>query len=82
MHDMTDQPDEIQVSPITDGPGVEPPAADEPAPEIAGYRVVGPLGRGGMGTVWRAVQLSTQREVALKVMGSGAFASDKRRFQA
>jgi WD40 repeat protein len=32
-----------------------------------------------MGTVWRAVQLSTQREVALKVMSSGAFASDTAR---
>jgi len=37
-------------------------------PEIEGYRVIEPIGQGGMGTVWRAEQLSTRREVALKLM--------------
>jgi hypothetical protein len=37
-------------------------------PEIEGYRVIEPIGQGGMGTVWRAEQLSTHREVALKLM--------------
>ena len=37
--------------------------------KVEGYRVIEPLGRGGMGTVWRAVQLSTSREVALKLLG-------------
>ncbi|MDP6636746.1 MAG: protein kinase [Phycisphaerae bacterium] len=76
---MTDHPDEIQVPEITDGPEADPSASMGPPPEIEGYRMVGPLGRGGMGTVWRAVQLSTQREVALKVISSGAFASDTAR---
>jgi len=65
----------------TDGPLV----ADEPhaAPYIDGYRVTGQLGQGGMGVVWRAVQLATGRPVALKLMAAGAFASDtaRRRFE-
>jgi serine/threonine-protein kinase PpkA len=36
--------------------------------EIPGYRVMQPLGRGGMATVYLALQESVQREVALKVM--------------
>ncbi len=46
-------------------------------PEIDGYQILGPLGEGGMGSVWRAVQLSARREVALKVMAAGAFGSPR-----
>nr|WP_255399733.1 serine/threonine-protein kinase [Oceanicoccus sp. KOV_DT_Chl] len=35
---------------------------------MPGYRVVRPIGRGGMATVYLAIQESFQREVALKVM--------------
>lgn len=41
-------------------------ALDVPFPEISGYRITGKLGEAGQGQVWRAVQLSTKREVALK----------------
>ncbi|MBL8899067.1 MAG: serine/threonine protein kinase [Planctomycetes bacterium] len=39
-------------------------------PEFPGYRVLGILGRGGMGTIYRAVQLGMERPVAIKVLRS------------
>ena len=54
-------------------------AKGSPVPVIEGYRVKDRLGEGGMGTVWRAVQLSTKREVAMKFLGRHRFASKKSR---
>jgi len=48
-------------------------------PTIDDYEITDRLGRGGMGTVWRAIQLSTKREVALKFLGRHRFASKKSR---
>ncbi len=42
----------------------------------AGYRVEGPIGRGGTGTVYRATQLSLNRDVALKVLAPELAADD------
>ena len=52
------------------------------APSIDGYCVLDLLGRGGMGSVWRAVQLGTRRRVALKVLPLDWAASERaqRRF--
>ncbi|MCI0650992.1 MAG: protein kinase [Planctomycetes bacterium] len=36
--------------------------------EISGYRILDRIGRGGMGTVYRALQTSLDREVALKIL--------------
>jgi serine/threonine-protein kinase len=44
-------------------------SADEgPPPEIPGHRILEKIGSGGMGTVYRAQQLSMDRVVALKIL--------------
>jgi tetratricopeptide (TPR) repeat protein len=50
------------------------PAAIAP-PEIDGYDVLAELHRGGQGVVFRAKQLSTGRDVALKVLLDGTLAT-------
>ena len=46
-------------------------------PDIEGYKIIKPLGEGGMGMVWCAEQLSTRRQVALKLLVSHRVESPK-----
>ncbi|MEE8452604.1 MAG: serine/threonine-protein kinase, partial [Thermoguttaceae bacterium] len=70
------EPPPTEKSPHADTSPIPPEA-------IAGYKILKELSRGGQGVVYQAVQQSTKRKVAMKVLLEGPFAgaASKRRFE-
>src|SRR5947208_16431702 len=63
-------------------PPIEGPRSSEPAPAIPGYEILGFVGSGGQGDVYRARHVGLDRTVALKILrdsqGSGQLARFRR----
>lgn len=78
---MAEEPKKKELLKISETGSEENSTVPTAVPTIEGYKILNKMGEGGMGSVWRAMQLSTHREVALKVMTSDIFSSDKARLR-
>lgn len=58
-----------------------PEAADVSPDIVPGYKVVELLGQGGQGSVYKAVQLGTKRDVAIKLLRAGRFSTSRQRLR-
>ncbi|MBM4112177.1 MAG: serine/threonine protein kinase [Phycisphaerae bacterium] len=63
------------------GEEIRPDGESGDAPIVPGYERLEPLHRGGQGVVYRATQHATRREVALKVLAAGRFATSRQRIR-
>jgi WD40 repeat protein/predicted Ser/Thr protein kinase len=65
----------LEMPPLSEAGAAMLSEADLPPPRIEGYKLTRYINRGGMGTVWHGVQLSTGREVAVKLIAGAAFSN-------
>jgi hypothetical protein len=63
-----------QVRTLRLAPGLQPAAVPQPVPDLGHHEVLGQVGQGGMGTVYKAFDPLLRRVVALKVMRAGLLA--------
>jgi serine/threonine protein kinase len=71
--------EKVPISDVSEDVRPYPGLAATTFPQIEGYEILSRLGKGGMGVVWRAIQLSTQREVAVKLLEGNRLTSDRAR---
>ncbi len=78
---LRDRPASPDLGPTRSHLPAEPsdPAPARPLPTIPGYEILGVLGEGGMGIVYKARQVHMDRVVAVKMIRFGRFASEQAR---